>query len=81
MFELVLPARYFVLFDGGKKPIDVYECLSYSEAMVLASQHTHPDTPFASQEAVIERSTHPEGKWGEHSSHRFINGKMVFPFT
>ena len=88
MREIILPSRYFVIFltaDGCTQPIgeEVAPEAAFSrmEAYQIASNGTNPDFPFADPQAVVIRSAHPLGDWGEHSCARFVNGKMVFPFA
>jgi hypothetical protein len=88
MVEIILSSRYFVMFVmAGEASADAPSfdspCATFSrmEAYQLAARGTDPEFPFAAQSAVVERSAHPSGNWGEHSCARFVAGKMVFPFT
>jgi hypothetical protein len=87
MVEIILASRYFVVFlpaGGCTQPIDDFPpcaAFSHTEAHQLARNGSDPDFPFADPEAVVMRTAHPEGKWGEHSCARYVAGKMVFPFT
>lgn len=88
MVEIVLASQYFVVFlpvGGCTQPIgeDLTPAAAFSraEAYQIAKIGTDPDCSFSDPEAVVLRTAHPEGKWGEHSCARYVAGKMVFPFT